>query len=497
MGALRFDTLILFRNPAFLILSVALLAFCQLLAPTSADPYAVITVNGMKPLMTASPMLVCIAVLLGIFLFPIYVLFLGAMYRRERRPEMSRLYLSSAISLPPGSFVLMLGKMLASVIVCIAHGTLALVLCSISIRLRTGLWPDGSAVLCFVSTLVPVFLLITLSASTLGVLFPNAKAQVFATVCVWLALLMSVLLGRAPDLFGVRFIGANIASGSAPASLSIGFLKGQVPIALWTALHYTHSYLDSRYRLTLLLIIAGLLFAVLLGSALRPLMLLSSRFEDPPFSPGAWSATVSDLNTIPRRLVDAPLASWRSVQLVSLRLVRATPFSKALILATVLAGLLFGRMRIVVPIGLLIPLALLRGQQQRGQRALKMIEHTTPSLWRPTPSVVKSIAFALLTAVPTFALLGRRPVPALALVQFTAAVIALCGWLTLVGENFESETFASAGYILVWYCMGCNQLPKALDIFALGSASLRLLFVNTIVAVVIYALLARADRTTA
>jgi hypothetical protein len=102
----------------------------------------------------------------------------------------------------------------------------------------------------------------------------------------------------------------------------------------------------------------------------------------------------------------------------------------------------------------------------------------------------------LLTVAPTLTILLRRPDQFFALVQFTTAAVTLCGWLILVGGVFGRETLATVGYSLVWYGMGSNQPPKALDLFAVGGASPALLSLSSIVAVVTCAALTRADRMT-
>ncbi len=494
VAIIRFELLMLSRNPAFIILSIGLLAFCQLLTPTAKDPYAVITVNGMKPLMAASPMLACIGILLGVFLFPVYTLFLGDIYRHERSAGISPLFFASAISLPPRSFVLALGKLLASALLCIAQAALALALCIISIRLQAGAWPSGSAALCFGTTLFSVILVIALLASGLSIFLPKAKAQVFVTFCLWISLLLWSILGGGPDLFGIRFIGENLSSGDAPAALAVGFIEGRAPVALWTTLHNTQSYLDSRYRFALLLITVVPVFSILLGSSVRKVLLFSLGTQAKPARIEPSTAFEAD-SSVPRQLSARPVSWWKLALITAHRLVRTATLGKALVAATAAASLFTGNMRSAVPIALLIPLAVLRQRERRVNLAVKIIEHTTPSLWRPTPCVVKCLSLVLLTVAPILAILLRNPNQVFALVQFATASVALCGWLIFAGGVLDSELLATTGYCLVWYGMGCNQLPQSLDIFALVGASPTLFSINFIAAVVMCITLARADRS--
>src|SRR5262249_7881638 len=129
------------RDTGLPFLLVAAAGCCILLTPSEDAGYAVITFNGMKPVLSAGTSLVAAGTVLSLFVFPVYLLGLGGGCCRDRRMGSGIILASS----PVDSALLLAGRMFANAGLVTLFSLAVLVLVGIVLAARLGSLPDAPA----------------------------------------------------------------------------------------------------------------------------------------------------------------------------------------------------------------------------------------------------------------------------------------------------------------------------------------------------------------
>lgn len=487
----RADLLIIVRDPTILVGSIVLLAFSLMLAPAASAPYAVISVNGMKPIMSASPALFTMGVLFSLCMFPVAVIYLGRAYGYDRRNGIRELYLSSPMSFPGRAFCLAVARLLSAGIVCFVVIIIIMMLCAISVRLRAGTWPSLDSAMSCLAIVVPVIVAIATIATTFSAFIWKTTVRIILTLCAWLSLVVWPMFGNGPDLFGIRFIGENIAPGQTKAALSVGFIEGNISTIQWEVLRESRAHLIGQLYLLLSIVVIAAIICGAIAFAYRWMLASHHYSSKAPAQIQGYEQRPSNLS--PVRLRTNNPTALRVIWINAVGFLQRSKLTKMLMVATGVIALGSGHASYAFPVALLIPLTLVRNRPRRMTRPERVVQLTTPSLWSVTPTLILVFAISLLTMIPVTLIVLRNHNDALALIQFAVVVLAMSGWLAYTHESTERETLGKAVYIITWYCFGCNSLPASADLFAIHGFSVVPFIIDVVVAVLVGIIVVRYD----
>lgn len=485
------DLLTIVRDPTILVGSIVLLAFSLMLAPAASAPYAVISVNGMKPIMSADPTLFTVGMLFSLCMFPVAVIYLGRAYERDRRPGIRELYLSSPMSLPCRAFSLAVARLLSAVIVCFVVIIIIMLLCAISVRLRVGTWPSLDSAMSCLAIVVPVIVAIATIATTFAAFIWNTAARIILTLCAWLSLLMWSMFGNGPDLFGVRFIGDNIAPGQTNAALSVGFIAGKISTIQWAVLRESRSHLIGRLYLLLSIVVIAAIICSAIAFAYRWILASHHYSSKAPAQRQEYEQRCSNLSPIRLRINN--LNTLHVILITALGFLQRSKLTKMLMVVAGVIALGSGHAAYAFPVALLIPLTLIRNRPRRMTRPERVVQLTTPSLWSPTPTLILVFAVSVLTIIPVTLTVLRNHNDVLTLIQFAVVVFAMSSWLAYTHESTERETLGKAVYIILWYCFGCNSLPASADLFAIHGYAVVPFTIDVVAAILAGIIVVRYD----
>src|SRR3954466_726573 len=119
---IRTETTLRMRDPAFPLLLAFVLATCALLVPAAGASYAVITIDNMKPIMSADTALVAAGIVFSVLLVPVYALALDIGHARDRRLLLDRLHLT----VPADNALQSTARLIASALYVLPTAALAL-----------------------------------------------------------------------------------------------------------------------------------------------------------------------------------------------------------------------------------------------------------------------------------------------------------------------------------------------------------------------------------
>lgn len=492
-GVVRMEWQLALRESSLPLVVIGLLAFCQLLMPPPDAPYAVLTVNGLKPFMAAGPMILATGAAFSAIAFPAYILYLGRARARDLGAGVGALYLSAPVSTPSRALGVTLGRLLANLALALCSLGLVLVLLLISIRLKADGWPDLAAVIAYFGISVPVILTAACVALVLDATIGNHALKSTLAIGGWFALLGLSVSFQQFDFFGLRFVGENIFPGQPAPSIAVGFIGGKIPTIPWSLIHETSTHLLGRAQFVAAVGGLGFVAAVGLAATFRlryaPAKWTSSR----GLQVGDAPVAVVTAGQAPAQVVSQPLPVWRAVALIAQRRLRRATWAKVLIVTSALIGGGAGDFSIAATTALLIPIALAVRRTTRGREMERVVGFTTPGLWKPTPALLETLAVWGLVVVSVLPSFLRAAVGLPQGAHFLVGSFAASAWLVFTHQVVARELFGVSTYLLLWYFMGCNQLPVTLDLLGIHGTAFVSFLIASALAVGLGLAMVRAD----
>lgn len=492
-GVVRMEWQLAVRESSLPLVVVGLLAFCQLLMPPPNAPYAVLTVNGLKPFMAAGPMILATGAAFSAIAFPAYILYLARARSRDLGAGIEPLYLSTPVSTPGRAFGVTVGRLLANLALGLGSLWIVLVLLLVSARLKTGAWPDLTSVVAYFGVSVPVILTAVCAAMVLDAAVGSHALKSSLVIGAWFALLGLSVSFQKFDFFGLRFVGENIFPGQPAPSLAVGFISGKIPTIPWSIVHETGTHLLERAQLMTAVGGAGLLAAVGLAATFRWGYATASSVSSSPPRPAASLSPAAPICGLPTQVVVQPIPFFRTVALIAQRRLRRATWAKVLILTAALTGMGGGGFSTAATLALLIPIALTGRRSARGREMERVVGSTHPGLWKPTPAFVETLAIWTLVVVSVLPSSLRGEVSLMQAGHFLVGAFAASAWSVFTHQITGRELFGVSTYLLLWYFMGCNRLPVTLDLLGIHGTSLVSFLAALISAGGLSVVLGRAD----
>ena len=395
------------------------------------------------------------------------------------------------MSFPSRAFSLAVARLLSAVIVCFGVIIIIMILCTISVRLRIGTWPSLDSAMSCLAIVVPVIVAIAAIATMFSVFIWKTTVRIILTVCAWLSLLMWSMFGNGPDLFGIRFIGENIAPGQTKAALSVGFTAGNISTIQWAVLQDSRAHLIGRLYLLLCIVVITAIICGAIAFSYRRILAAHHYSSKAPAQMQESEQHRSDLSPI-RLRINNPTA-LHVIWITAVGFLQRSKLTKMLMVVAGVVALGSGHAAYAFPVALLIPLTLVRNRPRRMTRPERVVQLTTPSLWSPTPTIILVFAISVLTMIPVTLIVLRNHNDVLTLIQFAVVVFAMSSWLAYTHESTEHETLGKAVYIIIWYCFGCNSLPASADLFAIHGYSVAPFILDVVVAILAGVIIVRYD----
>lgn len=486
LGAIvRTELALRMRNPSLPVLIAFVLAACALLVPPPTADYAVLSLDGKKPLMSAETALVAAGVVFGVLLLPVYALALDVGHARDQRQLLDRLHLTTPL---PGP-VLPAGRMLAGLVFVLLTALLSLLVVSSTVLARYDGVASASAAALFLLIVTPVGLFAALLGAVLDRFLADRNgARAALTFCIWFAM-MGLSVAARWDLFGMSYLtGATSTEGHVPA-LSVGLVAARgLPSTAWTSVPWVPGFVPVRLGLILGMMAAVGGLAFLLRPTLASALSTSSR---PPTSAAPTQAHW----VLPSRLTPAltPTASvLTTARVVAGRWLGRSRLAGALLALVLVLALGPGTPGAALAVALMALMAVVSRTTPREARVAVTLELTTAALFRPSPSLLHGGLLALLAAVPLLPAFAR-----MARVQLATAVLGLAAsalWLTWTHRCVQRPLLGISTFALLWYVDVFNDVPPALDVLGLWQSSPMALMSAAAAAGVLLVLVARHDR---
>jgi hypothetical protein len=470
------------RNPSLPVLLALVLAACALLVPDPSAGYAVVTIDGMKPVMSAGTALAAAGIVLGILLLPVYGLALDVGHARDRRTLLDRLHLAS----PADGVAVMGGRMLAALAFVLLTALLALAVVSSTVAARYGSAPPVAAAAAFLLIVLPAGICAALVGALLDRFLPE-RSGLRATLAFagWM-LAVGLYFATRADLFGIGYVA--LAAGRAhPPALSVGVISTRgLPPVDWRSAPLPAAFALGRLGLAGALVAATAALVPLLGP--RPVLAFGggSAAAAPVLRPpsGVWPAP-----TLTFRTASTPAAALR----VAARwLGRSRSAWAAMALALVLALVPGGAPGPALAAALAVPMLALSRTSPREVRVAATLEATTPALLRPSPALMHAWVLALLAAAPALPAVARMPAVQAATALAAAAGAAL--WLVWTHRCAPRPLLGVSTFAAVWYADTFNDLPAPMDVLGLWHPSAAALAATATFAAAMLVATARHDR---
>lgn len=470
------------RNPASAVLIVFILALCQfLLVPASGASYTIISVNGLRPLLSTDTSVVAVGTVFCAMIFPVYVLFLGSGHARDRHLGIDLIHRPT----PLHQVLLTVGRLVASLILVSFSSLIALALLVLTLILHGPSFPRMASLLGFGLAVLPVaFLAVPISYAIDRYLTTDLSKSI-AAFFVWTATLLASVRGFF-DVFGIAFIADSVLPGQKPADLSFGILSAKnLSSVHWDSVSFSPPYAISR-----LLLACG-------GFTLCILVCLAERYAPKGISPVGIQASArrADGSSVPSLAVQnlrrAPVSSVTPIA-AAILLVRRWSKERKWFWPIVLISAFLSitsPFRYAVITTLVIPLAITRSE---AKPALAAIGRTNPHLWHPTPTSFSELVLAGIMAI--VALPAFVKIPALQVLHVTLGFLVSSAWLTWTGTILGRPLFGTSVYSLIWYMTACNSVPSQYDLFAASGTSRVSLSATAVLAAMLFLATVRADR---
>jgi hypothetical protein len=483
-ATVRIELLLRLRDPALPVLLAFLLAACALLVPSPEAPYAILTLDGKKPLMSAETALVAAAVVFGLLVLPVYSLLLGVGHARDRRLHVDRLHLT----LPGNGAALIGGRLLAGLVFVLLSTLLSLLAVLSTILARYGGLAPASAVALFFLAVLPVGLFAVAASAILDRCLPERSGVRAALVFgLWFALMALSAMAQW-DLFGIRYLAQATATGDARPSLSIGVIAGQaMPAVPWIHAPLTPGFVPFRLSLILGLVGALIPLAFLLSPSPRSVAAAGGHGTGASMPPAA-SRVLAQLPSV--RLPTA--SAWVTVRAIAARWRGRARLIWALMALALALALSTAAPGAALAVAHTVLMAVVSRISQREQQVAATLERTTAAFLRPSPSLLHGGVLALMAAVPALpAFVRMAPVQAL---TASAGLLAASLWLTWTHRCVQRPLLGISTFSLLWYIDVFNDVPSVVDVLGLWHPGARTLTITGVAAGALLMLVERHDR---
>lgn len=475
-GVVRAEMALGFRKSQIPFLTAGLLVFCQALIPPIDAPYAALTANDLKPIMSADTMTLATGTIFATLAFPAFVLYLGGSRSRDAETGAEALLLSSAVSTPRHALAIAGGRLLANGILATVILGIASALLLISVFFRTGQLPALISVSSTLGIAFPIVLLSSILGVALDAAVLSNRMKSLVAFASWTALLLLTLFGRGADFFGLRFLGENMIPGPTPPALAVGFIGGKMGTISWNEFHETGAHFGIRLLLTSVVAGIGLSAAFAMAGAFRRQLALRSGVQTglPPAIQAGTRRRVKEVQAtttdLPERLAPRSVPRLRMLWVIAGSWLLHGAWPKILILlAAVLAGASSATAEAGAAASLLIPALIFTQAKQRTAAGARTLKLSTASFWNPTPHLMETFALWGLTFAPMLPWVAREIFSGAGLLHplhFAVAALACCGWIVYAQRALEKDLLATSIYLFIWYLLACNRLPPAADLLA-------------------------------
>ena len=475
------------RDPALPVLLGCIMAACALLTPTAAANYAVITFNGMKPVMSADTSIVAAGAVFGILVFPVNLLFLGAGYSRDRRLGIGRLLASS----PVGPATLLVARLLANCVLVTLISFVALALILVTAASRYDAFPRFLSILLYLLIVIPVGLItVTISGLADRYLAANNLVRTALAFVVWFGFLFAFLIGHL-DFFGVLYLQHSVLPGQGGIDLSVGIIASQnLPTMPWQTVELSPQFVATRFSLMAASLIVLGIASWVAGSGTMSALSRAAR-SAPTDCAAATASTLAVAAELQRAAVSHVSALQAAALVLGRCLTRARWTWAAIVLSFLLSWVTARTPRAGLAAALMIPLAVFNGSRMRPDASLRSLELVTPGLWFPSPSLFSAFVLTALSAGPVLPVLVQLPLGRA--IHAVLGMLVMVLWLGWTCIGLARPLLGISIYTLVWYLAAFNDIPADVDFLGLAGSTPLSLAIALGLSITFVALVARGD----
>ena len=443
------------RDSSLIGLLAILLGLCFALTPSPEASYAILTIAGQKPIMTADTLLVASALVFAIFIFPLYTLLFGIGRKRDHEQKVSLLFAKDN----GGLLAVIIGRIMTNIVKLFMISVIACCALLLMIYIEHSQLPSLSALLYFVVATVPSGLF----AIVIGILLDRYLAghynkQLFITFSLWFAFILFAI--HSPfDIFAVKLIQPGTFNGQ----VSIGFISAAtLPLFDWQEFAPSSSlFIQGSWYILIgvfvLLLCAGLLF---LHQGMN--LSVKVRYKQKLVKRAAVSGNIWD----DRSTSTAPAGQLKSGWIVLSHWLGLSRLS-FLLMCGVFTGALIDpqQITVLIPLALAIPLTLFTGNKMAHTTCVHQIELTTNALRIPSPILFRILIMLIAIIVPLLPSMIHFNWWQLASFCFSSAAVVT--WLFTAFYLWHKPMLAITVYAVIWYIFAINQPP--FDLFGIHS----------------------------
>ncbi len=476
-----------FRTSGLVVRLAVLVILCALLVPPANASYTVLSIDGMRPAMSADTALLAASLVLSTLIIPVYGLWLDLGRNRDAARNVRALILT----VPQRMMSILNARLCAGGITAFISIIVALLILAVTVLTRYGSWPGGQALLlCFCITGVAGGFATVLGAGA-ELLGGRTAIRVIVVFAAWSAAIVMAVT-RLADLIGFKALIAMIGNPAAARSLSFGFIRASETVYDWRRFAVSPRPLMLAMGLRLLLIAAvGVIVAVLAS-----LMSVKSPCDiggEPAASPRmrAWveDPSVNHQVRIPAESCPKAIASGI---VMARRMIRRSRFGGIALLAGFGLGCVPSVPRGVAMLVILaFPFLVLSNISAAETRVVSSLERTEPAFLRignGLTTAASLIGLMVVAALP--ALLRMPPMQAATAV---AALSAVAFWLELCCRHLDRPILGVAVALLAIYVAASNPSLPAADLFGLWHSSAAALAVSASLSGLTAAVLAKVQ----
>lgn len=442
------------------ILLAVVAAVCVLLTPPTDAAYAVITFDGMKPVMSAQTAIVAAGIVLGLMTFPIYALRLGIGCARDRRSGTGALLATS----PVNSFTVVGARLAANACSMVAFSLLALCLLTVAAASRFHGFPTPASMAAYLLVVVPAGLGALLAGAFADrYLTDHDVAKSLFTILVW-STLMVCSVAASPDVFGVLLLRENAPNG-ANSAFSIGIVSGEnLRRVAWETLTAGSSFVTERLVLVAMLVALSIVLCVLASSGLKPAL---SRTAVQTVGAQAGAVVVG---ATPRRVRPSHVGAVAAASALARHWFRGSRLIVAVSATSFLIAIIAPHSPLVsFGAALLVPLLVASRHRLADAPRLRQFERAIPGLWRPSPSIFTAFVLAASTLLPLVPALVQLPAPRS--LHLVVSVILATLWLTWTCVVLRRPLLGISVYTMAWYFECFSSVPGPADLLGLHATT--------------------------
>lgn len=461
-----------FRTSGLVVRLAVLVILCALLVPPDNASYTVLSIDGMRPAMSADTALLAASLVLSTLIIPVYGLWLDLGRNRDAARDVRELILT----VPQRMMYILNARLCAGGITAFISIIGALLILAVTVLTRYGSWPGGQALLlCFCITGVAGGFATVLGAGAELLGGRRTAIRVIVVFAAWSAAIVMAVT-RLADLIGFKALIAMIGNPAAARSLSFGFIRASDTVYDWRRFAVSPRPLILAMGLRLLLIAAvGVIVA-----ALASLMSVKSACDvgRAAASPRmrAWVEDPS-VNLQVRSAAESRPKAIASGMVIARRMFRRSRFGGIALLAGFALGCVPSVPQGVAMLVILaFPFVVLANISAAEARVVSSLERTEPAFLRIGNGLTTAAALIGLMVVAALpALLRMAPVQAATAV---AALSAVAFWLELCCRHLDRPILGVAVALLAIYVAASNPSLPAADLFGLWHSSAAALAVS-------------------